>query len=82
MSIYEFGLPVEGEPESVERFSTELLEQLLARHDVSWRRVSNTKRGTIYVALSVEGSMESAAQILTDAFNATTRIVPGVRHVR
>lgn len=82
MSTYQFSLPVEGEPEAVARFAGQLLEQLLDRRDVLWQRVSDCKNGTIYAALNVEGTMESAAQILTDAFRATTHIVPGVRHVR
>lgn len=80
MATYEFRLPVEGEPDAVERFRGELLEQLLDRRRVVWQRVAAERDGSIYVALAVDGPMEQAAAELTDAFNAAARIAPGVRH--
>ncbi len=81
MSTYEFRLPVDGEPQAVGRFAAQLREQLLDHApDVYWQRVSDLTDGSLYVALAVEGPMEKAAQALTDAFNATAVLVPGVRH--
>lgn len=80
MSTHQFRLPVEGDPEAIARFAEQLLEQLLDREDVLWQRVADCKDGTIYAAVTIDGPMESAARILTDAFNQTTTLVPGVRH--
>jgi len=81
VSTYEFRLPLEGEPETIGRFAAQLREQLLDHAPgVLWQRVSDCTDGTLYAALTIEGPMEAAAQALTDAFNATAALVPGVRH--
>lgn len=85
MGTYEFALPMDGDPEAIDQFAGELLEQLLKRPEPLWQRVypSNAtpvRTRTLYVMLTVDGPMEEAARVLTDAFNATARIVPGARH--
>jgi hypothetical protein len=78
VGTYEFRLPVEGKPEDVALFAEQLLDRLLDRRDVHWQRVADCRDKTIYAALTVDGPMERAARLLTDAFNETLRLVPGV----
>lgn len=85
MGTYEFALPMDGDPETIDQFASELLEQLLKRPEPLWQRVypSNVipaETRMLHVALTIDGPMEEAARVLTNAFNATARIVPGARH--